>query len=209
MITAIQADISTLETDAIVNAANETLLGGGGVDGAIHRAAGPDLLKACRKLGGCPTGEARITDGYLLPAKHVIHTVGPVWRGGQHNEPALLRSCYWQSLELARQHHLNSIAFPCISTGAYHYPPAQAASIALQTVLEHQQETGYDMDVTFCCFSEASLSLYRQQLSSSLHLNYPPTSPLLLTPPQPSRPCEAASALPYPTRLPPTPLSSR
>jgi O-acetyl-ADP-ribose deacetylase len=166
MITAIRADITSLKVDAIVNAANETLLGGGGVDGAVHRAAGPELLAECRKLDGCPTGEARITAGYRLPAKHVIHTVGPVWRDGRHLEPDRLRSCYWQSLELARQHALKSIAFPCISTGVYGYPADQAVQVAVMAVLDHRSQTGYAPDVTFCCFSEADLALYRKVLES-------------------------------------------
>ena len=164
MITAIRADITTLKVDAVVNAANETLLGGGGVDGAIHRAAGPGLLAECRKLHGCSTGEARITGSYRLLAKHVIHTVGPIWRDGQHGEPEQLRSCYWQSLELARQHDLKSIAFPCVSTGVYGYPPDQAALLAVTAVHDHLRQTGFSPDVTFCCFSEADLVLYRKLL---------------------------------------------
>ena len=166
--TTIRADITTLKVDAIVNAANQTLLGGGGVDGAIHRAAGPGLLDECRKLSGCPTGEARLTAGYRLPARYVIHAVGPVWRDGRHGEPERLRGCYWESLELARQHNLKSTAFPSISTGVYRYPADQAAQVAVAAVRDHRKQTGFAPDVTFCCFSESDLSLYKKLLETDV-----------------------------------------
>ncbi len=164
MISVIQGDITTLAVDAIVNAANETLLGGGGVDGAIHRAAGPDLLAACRALHGCPTGAARITPGFALPAKWVIHTVGPVWRGGEAGEPELLRSCYRESLELALHQGVQTIAFPAIGTGAYGYPKAQAAAIAV-TVM-HEYEARFDK-IVCCCFSDSDVKIYTQVLAES------------------------------------------
>lgn len=157
---AIRDDITVLVVDAIVNAANPSLLGGGGVDGAIHRAAGPGLLAECKRLAGCNTGEAKLTGGYNLPAKHVIHTVGPVWRGGRQGEADLMRRCYWNSLEIARQNGFKSIAFPCISTGVYGYPAAEAAVIAVATVREHTVKTGYKGEVTFCCFSQSVLERY-------------------------------------------------
>jgi O-acetyl-ADP-ribose deacetylase (regulator of RNase III) len=156
-------DITTLEVDAIVNAANSSLLGGDGVDGAIHRAAGPQLLEACRKLGGCRTGDAKITPGFRLPARHVIHTVGPVWAGGGRGEPELLASCYRRSLELAAEHGLASIAFPAISTGVYGYPPELAARVAVSTVMRH---VGGGMSVTLCCFSHASCELHMQAIQA-------------------------------------------
>ena len=163
MIRAIHADITTLAVDAIVNAANTSLLGGGGVDGAIHRAAGPQLLAECRGLGGCATGDAKITAGYRLPAAHVIHAVGPVWRGGTHGEPDLLASCYRRALELAAAHRLQSIAFPSISTGVYGYPIDQAAGLAVSTVRAHVDGTSI-REITFCCFSASDLAVYERAL---------------------------------------------
>ena len=167
MLRVLVADITTLALDAIVNAANESLLGGGGVDGAIHRAAGPELLAECRSIGGCPTGEARITKGYRLPARHVIHTVGPVWSGGGHGEPALLASAYRSSLALAEGDSLRSIAFPAISTGIYGFPAQHAAEIAVATVADYiaQHPSAFD-EVVFCCFSEASAEYHRTALSN-------------------------------------------
>lgn len=161
----VEADITTLNVDAIVNAANKSLLGGGGVDGAIHRTAGPQLLAACRRLGGCATGQAKITPGFALPASWVIHTVGPVWRDGSQNEAALLASCYAESLKLAEQHHLAAIAFPCISTGVYAYPPALAAGVALQAVRTTLARCPHIKTVCFCCFSAANAAIYRALLA--------------------------------------------
>jgi O-acetyl-ADP-ribose deacetylase (regulator of RNase III) len=163
-LTALLADITALAVDAIVNAANTTLLGGGGVDGAIHRAAGPQLLAACRPLGGCDTGQARITPGFDLPARYVIHTVGPVWQGGGKGEAELLRSCYRESLRLAQKNDVRSIAFPAISTGVYGYPPDQAADIAVATVAALVGHADMPQRVIFCCFSAADLALYDARL---------------------------------------------
>ena len=164
---ALRGDITTLAVDAIVNAANTSLLGGGGVDGAIHRAAGPELLVECRSLGGCVTGDAKITQGYRLPATWVIHTVGPVWRGGRSGERELLTSCYRRSLEIAVEHGVRTIAFPSISTGAYGFPIAEAAAIAVRTVEGFLGSAPQTVEVTFCCFSPSDLEIYERLLGGS------------------------------------------
>ena len=164
------ANITTLKVDAIVNAANTTLLGGGGVDGAIHRAAGPELLEECRALKGCKTGQAKITRGYKLPAEYVIHTPGPIYRDGKHGEPELLASCYRNSLILATDFHCETVAFPCISAGVYGYPMEEAAFIALSTVHTYLTETQAKITVYHVCFNKQTEKLYRTLLSN-MHYN--------------------------------------
>jgi O-acetyl-ADP-ribose deacetylase len=161
---AIRADITTLDVDAVVTAANSGLRGGGGVDGAVHRAAGPELLAACRAIGGCPTGEARMTPGFRLKARHVIHAVGPVWRGGGEGEPALLAGAYRASLALLRGAGLRSIAFPAISTGVYGYPPEAATAVAVRTVRDDLAARG-ELEVVFACFDAGMLALYEEELA--------------------------------------------
>ncbi len=166
----LKGDITTLHTDAIVNAANSSLLGGGGVDGAIHRAAGPGLLAECRLLNGCPTGEARITKGYDLPARYVIHTVGPVWHGGNKGEALLLSNAYHNSLLLAKEQNISTIAFPNISTGVYHFPKEQAAAIAVNTVSQFiNQQPDLLQELIFVCFDEENYSIYETLLPSNIN----------------------------------------
>jgi O-acetyl-ADP-ribose deacetylase (regulator of RNase III) len=161
----VEGDIVRLAVDAVVNAANKSLLGGGGVDGALHEAAGPELRAECVLLGGCATGDAKLTHGYKLKAKHVIHTVGPMWKGGREDEPALLASCYRRSLEIAWAHRLRTVAFPSISTGIYGYPIEDASRIALQTCAEFLGRHEYPRDVTFVCFGPADFRVYREALA--------------------------------------------
>lgn len=169
----LQGDIAALAVDAIVNAANGSLLGGGGVDGAIHRMAGPELLAFCRTLGGCETGQARLTPGFNLPARHVIHTVGPIWRGGEQNEDALLASCYRESLNLAHRHRFATLAFPAISTGIYGFPPERAARLALRTILDFLGEHSFPERVVLVAFDESSLRHIQQAYDEFLTQDRP------------------------------------
>lgn len=171
----IVADITTLKVDAIVNAANRSLLGGGGVDGAIHRAAGRELLEECKTLGGCNTGQSKMTNAYNLPCKKVIHTVGPVWYGGKQHEPELLASCYDTAMQLVEENRLKSIAFSCISTGVYGYPKREAARIAIDAIVRHLN-SGYDGEVIICCFSDSDKSIYDETIKE-LNLDLRTSSP--------------------------------
>ncbi|HJB29705.1 MAG TPA: O-acetyl-ADP-ribose deacetylase [Candidatus Blautia faecavium] len=157
-----QGDITVCQVDAIANAANTSLLGGGGVDGAIHRAAGPELLEECRQLNGCPTGQAKITKGYRLPARYVIHTPGPIWRGGGHHEEELLKSCYENCLKLAKEYGCRTLAFPSISTGVYHFPLKRAAEIAVKTIKDFLKESELPQEVTMVCFNQETLKAYQE-----------------------------------------------
>jgi O-acetyl-ADP-ribose deacetylase (regulator of RNase III) len=176
----VQGDITKFEVDVIVNAANTSLLGGGGVDGAIHRAAGLELLAECRALGGCPTGEARITNGYGLPSRNVIHTVGPVWRGGNSGEEELLANCYRNSLRLAAEKELTSIAFPAISTGAYGFPLEQASAIALREAASFFRKQSSIRTIVFVCFAQHDCQVYAKNLTAMKHTDFPDIT--LLTP---------------------------
>lgn len=169
MLQVLQADITQLDVDAIVNAANSSLLGGGGVDGAIHRAAGPELLAECRTLNGCRTGEAKITKGYRLKARHVIHTFGPIWNGGKNGEHEKLRACYTNSLRLAAENGLQSIAFPCISTGVYRFPADEAAKIAVESARAFLETPCSIQKVLFCCFSAVDRARYEALLNAKVH----------------------------------------
>jgi O-acetyl-ADP-ribose deacetylase (regulator of RNase III) len=175
----VQGDITKLKVDAIVNAANNSLLGGGGVDGAIHRAAGPELLVECKSLGGCPTGEARITQGYKLPSRFVIHTVGPVWRGGSSGEEDLLANCYGNSLQLASEKELTSIAFPAISTGAYGFPLEQASVIALREAALFFREQSSMHTIIFVCFAQRDCQVYAERLMAMKNTDFPDDITLL------------------------------